>query len=92
MNIYQLVFITAQDTEEAQKKITECVTTEKGEVIHTEKWGKKDFAYPIKKNPSGYYFEWHITMDKGKIPVFKKKMDSDENVLRYLLIKSNIKK
>lgn len=91
MNTYQFVFILKKDTEETLKKIAEHLQKEEGTISTSEKWGKKDCAYPIKKHTSGYYFEWHISIDQKKIITFKKKMDYDEDVLRYLLIKLKIK-
>lgn len=71
--------------------MTERLQAVEGTLIKSEKWGKKDCAYPIKKHTSGYYFEWKIMMDQKKISAFKKKMDYDEEVLRYLLIKLKVK-
>lgn len=88
INTYELIFILENDTEETQKKITEYLTAVKGTISAAEKWGKKDFAYPIKKRSSGYYFIWRITLDQRKTSDFKKKMDYAEEILRYLLIKS----
>lgn len=91
MNTYELVFILEKDTEETQKKITEYLTAAEGTMHTTEKWGKKDFAYPLKKRSSGYYFIWHVSLHQKKVPDFMKKMDHSEDILRYLLIKLKVK-
>lgn len=88
INTYELVFILENDTEETQKKITEYLTTAKGTINTAEKWGKKDFAYRLKKQSSGYYFIWRIALDQKKVPDFMKEMDHTEDIMRYLLIKS----
>lgn len=89
MNTYELIFILEKDIEETQKKITEYITAVEGKIHTTEKWGKKDFAYPLKKRSSGYYFIWRVSLDQKKTPLFMKKMDHAEDILRYLLIKSD---
>lgn len=86
MNSYELVFILKEDKEDILNKIKQIILDLKGEIISQEKWGKKNFAYRIKKNPFGYYFLWRINIAKDKIQELKKKFDFDEDIIRYLLL------
>lgn len=88
MNAYELVFILKEDNETTTNKLKTYITEPGGVIKTAEKWGKKDFAYPIKKLTSGYYFIWRIDLSENKISELKKKMDYDEEIVRYLLIKS----
>ena len=36
-------------------RILEVITSHGGEIIDTDKWGRKRLAYPIQKAKSGYY-------------------------------------
>jgi len=86
MNFYELVFILKEDKEEILNKIKQTILDFKGEIISQEKWGKKTFAYRIKKLSYGYYFLWKIKLMKNKVQEFKRKLDLDENIIRYLLL------
>lgn len=87
MNSYELVFIVKDEKEETLKKIQQLIEDAKGKIASQEKWGKKTLAYPIKKLHAGYYFVWKLAMEQGKVQEFKKKLEFDENILRYLLLK-----
>jgi len=89
MNSYELVFILKEDKEEILNKIKQTILDFKGEIFSQEKWGKKTFAYRIKKLSSGYYFLWKINVAKDKTQALKKKLDLDENIVRYLLLVNN---
>lgn len=50
-------------------------------------WGKRPLAYPINKESEAYYYILDLKMDGSRIEELKKKMNFDEKVLRYLLLK-----
>ncbi|MCL4374947.1 30S ribosomal protein S6 [Patescibacteria group bacterium] len=52
-------------------------------------WGKKTLAYPIKKHHNMYYFIWKISGPAAQLPELKKKLNFDETIVRYLLLKLN---
>jgi ribosomal protein S6 len=78
--------ILKDDKEATVSKITDLIVSKKGVVESNDKWGKKTFSYPIKKTSSGYYFLLSLKAPQGEIQDFKKKLDYNEDVLRYLLI------
>jgi len=87
MNLYELVFILKEDKDDLLNKIKQIIIDLKGEITSQEKWGRKEFAYRIKKIPYGYYFFWKINITKDKIQELKKKLDFEEAILRHLLLK-----
>jgi small subunit ribosomal protein S6 len=86
MNSYELVFILKEDKDDILNKIRQIILDLKGEIISEEKWGKKNFAYLIKRISSGYYFLWRLNVTKDKILELKKKLDFEEDIIRYLLL------
>ena len=58
----------------------------KGKVIDFKEMGQKEFAYPIKKLISGFYYVMNIEATSDVIAEFDRKTKIDENVLRYLVI------
>ncbi len=86
MSQYEFVFLLAD--EEELKNIKEMVNSTSGKLLEEKKWGKKTLAYPIKKNASLNFFEWLLEMDAGSLADFKKKLNFNEKIVRYLLLKS----
>jgi small subunit ribosomal protein S6 len=68
------------------KKVETLIIDHKGEVLKTDKWGKKRFAYPINKKHEGYYTLILIEGD-GKIPKeLERVYKLNESCLRYLTV------
>jgi ribosomal protein S6 len=86
-NLYQLVLITKEDKEEILTKIKKIILDLKGKIISQEKWGRKVLAYRVKKLDYACYFLWKISLIKITIQEFKKKLDFNEEIVRYLLLK-----
>lgn len=89
MNNYELMVIftpvlSEEDYRAAQKKYTDLVTENNGEVLNTNPWGLKSLAYPIHKKTTGLYWvlEYKALSDfneKLKIQLLR-----DDNVMRHM--------
>jgi len=57
-----------------------------GQIIETEKWGKKRLAYPINKKPTGYYVHYRYEAS----PEIPHKLEKDfllnANIMRFLTV------
>lgn len=58
-----------------------------GKIVKTENSGKKPLAYPIKKQTEADYWFLEISETPEKIKPFEEKLKTNENILRYLIIK-----
>ena len=54
---------------------------------HTEVWGSKKLAYPIKKELNGYYFVMQFEAAKEAEAELSRKAGLDENILRHLIVR-----
>ena len=81
---YELTFLTKEETE--LKNIKELVESYKGTVTKEEKWGEKTLAYSIKKNHTAIFYNFQFEIDKKNVLEFKNKLNSNEKILRYLLL------
>lgn len=89
MNNYELMVIftpvlSEEEYRAAQKKYTDLVTENNGEVLNTNPWGLKSLAYPIHKKTTGLYWvlEYKALSDfneKLKIQLLR-----DDNVMRHM--------
>ncbi|MCX7996477.1 MAG: 30S ribosomal protein S6 [Patescibacteria group bacterium] len=84
MKSYELTVLVRNEGDiEPVKKI---VAGYKGEIVEETKWGKRELAYPIKKETEAFYFTYQLKLDPGIIADFKKKMNYEESIVRYLLL------
>ena len=92
MNNYELMVIftpvlSEDDFKGAQKKFTDLITENGGEIVNSNPWGLKSLAYPIQKKTTAIYWvaEFRALSDfneKLKIQLLR-----DEQVLRHMVTK-----
>ncbi len=88
MRHYEMVIMVHPNVSEEEApaivdRITGLITQHKGEVIRVEKWGKKKFAYKIKKCTKGYYFVLNFVALPSVLGELERILRYDENVLRF---------
>ena len=67
-------------------KYTDFIKKNSGEIVKTEKWGRRKFAYPIKKRQTGHYVTVEFTSDSDIIAKLERTYHLDDNILRFLNI------
>lgn len=67
--------------------ITAKLLVEGGKIVKEELWGSRDLAYPLKRQTKGFYAHFEITSDPKNAKGLDKKIKTEEDILRYLLIK-----
>jgi small subunit ribosomal protein S6 len=92
MRDYELVLVvspvlSSEKQKDQLEKIKKTIAGLKGEVKKTEEWGKKQLAYPIRKNEMGYYFLWEIQLPEKSLEELNQKLRIEESLLRYLIVK-----
>jgi|GEM_PF-1237035 len=93
MTTYELMVILPGDMTErealAQLGVVKGYVSENGGTITEELvWGKRDLAYTIQKQDTGFYAIFHFTMeDTSGMPELKNELRLDQQVMRELIIK-----
>lgn len=90
---YEVTFILGEvATPEMGAKKTEEVTKliEKfeGKVEKTEAWGKRELAYPIARNRSGFYVTLWFTLPSNQVTALDQALRFDESIIRHLVTKA----
>ena len=84
------VLINAALDDEAIKnligRIKETISTNDGEILEVEDWGRKRLAYQVKKSKIGYYAIFRFNSPPDLIPKLERYYQLDETILRYLTI------
>lgn len=92
MNTYETVFIVSpaiplDDANAIFEKFKDLITTNGGEVINSEYWGKLKMAYPINKHREGCYYLIQYKVDGKFNAELETRFKYDENVLRFVIVK-----
>ena len=92
MRIYELCLIIHNDIAEEQQdqmlqSIGEIIAKHKGSVLKTEKWGKKNFKYAIKKQSKGHYCFLVFEAAPAALKEIERAIMYNESVLRYNFIR-----
>lgn len=73
------------------KKIGQLITSNNGHLALEDYWGKRKFAYPIKNDHYGYYGLYEFDLDRSLIADINNKLRLDHSVLRFLILKKEVK-
>lgn len=67
-------------------RIKDTITTNGGDIMEVEDWGRKRLAYQVKKSKIGYYSIFRFNSPPDLVPKIERFYQLDENILRYLTI------
>ena len=89
MRLYELNVILAAELEDHKVAIEEVAEVVRGlgaEVEKIDLWGKKRFAYPIKKQQEGFYALITMKMAPDQIRELDRVLSLRQQVLRHLVV------
>ena len=90
MNNYELMVVftpvlSEDDYKASQKKFTDLITENGGEILNSNPWGLKSLAYPIQKKTTGIYWVVEFTAPSDFNEKLKIQLLRDEQVLRHMV-------
>ena len=85
MTQYELTFLLNEEAE--LKNLKELVSSLKGKVTKEDKWGERQLAFPIKKLDKAVFYNWQLSLEPDQLAELKKKLNFNEKLVRYLLLK-----
>jgi len=92
MNMYESIFILKpslkeEETESAIEKMKGVITTNNGEILEVENWGKRKLAYEVKKEKKGIFVLMRFQGEGRLIPELEKNYKLDDRVMKYVTVK-----
>lgn len=76
------------DQEKLLAKIKAEVEKFDGKVEKQDEWGKRELSYPIRRAKEGVFFLLRLALPPESMAGLEKKIKIEEEILRYLLVKS----
>jgi small subunit ribosomal protein S6 len=92
--IYETTFIVNANLDDMQidaviDKAKDLLVKNGGEILELAKWGRKRFAYPIKKKNNGFYVVIEFESSGDLVARLERHFLLDENIIRFLIIALN---
>ena len=93
MAFYESIFIARQelgekDLENTVENFKKILENNNANLVDTESWGLRNLAYKIEKNKKWHYIVLKIDGNGLAIQELERNMRIDENVIRYLSLKT----
>lgn len=84
--------LTEEEINNSIAAIEEVITSNGGEIIARDKMGMRKLAYPIDKNPRGYFHVVYYTIEPSAIEEIERRFRINEELLRFVTIKYDSKR
>ena len=93
--IYELAVLYRSDSEDAldklSAKIKKLITDADGQILKEDVWGKRQLAYPIKKQTHALYIFYDLEIEGKQLDKIESILNITEEVLRYQFHKPDLK-
>jgi len=92
MRRYETIFIasptlTDEQTEELVRYFEGIIAEQGGELLKTEKWGRKKLAYEVQKFSEGYYTLFNMNAGPNLIAELERRFRNHDSVIKYMTIR-----
>jgi small subunit ribosomal protein S6 len=91
---YELVFIAHPGLDREEQvpalisRVQEIVEAVGGQVAHTDIWGRRRLAFPIRKQKEGTYVLLRVILPRQAIKELERVLKLSEDILRYLVVRA----
>ena len=92
MRKYEVMYVLNASMDDAARQaemdsIHVIITTNGGNIVKTDVWGVKEFAYEIENMTKGFYVVTTFEAENAALNEFNRLMRINKNVVRFLTIK-----
>lgn len=92
MRPYEVMIILEANVEdsavaEVTKKVEDVVKSAKGDFGVVDRWGKRRFAYELKKRWEGYYLRIEFKLDPAGVKELDRQLTLDDGVIRHKVVR-----
>ena len=92
MRRYETIFIasptlTDEQADELVKQYEGIIAEQGGELLKTDKWGRKKLAYEVQKFSEGYYTLFEMNAGPTLIAELERRFRNNDSVIKYLSVR-----
>ena len=77
--------LSEEDYKTAQKKYSDFIKDNGGQIVHQDAWGLRSLAYPIQKKTTGLYFVLEYEAPTNTNAALEIQMNRDETIIRHMV-------
>ena len=74
-----------EDYKAAQKKLSDFVTENGGQIVNQDAWGLRSLAYPINKKTTGLYYVLEFKAQHDVNAKLEIQMNRNEHIIRHMI-------
>ncbi len=95
MRRYETIFIasptlTDEQADELVKQYEGIIAEQGGELLKTDKWGRKKLAYEVQKFSEGYYTLFEMNAGPTLIAELERRFRNNDAVIKYLSVRMDV--
>ena len=92
MRRYETIFIaspvlTDEQADELVRNFEGIIAEQGGELLRTDKWGRKKLAYEIQKFSEGYYTLFEMNAGPNLIAELERRFRNNDSVIKFLSVR-----
>lgn len=92
MRHYETIFIasptlTDEQSDELVKQFEGIIAEQGGELLKTDKWGRKKLAYEVQKFSEGYYTLFEMNAGPTLVAELERRFRNHDSVIKYLSVR-----
>jgi small subunit ribosomal protein S6 len=94
MRHYETIFIasptlTDEQSDELVKQFEGIIAEQGGELLKTDKWGRKKLAYEVQKFSEGYYTLFEMNAGPDLIAELERRFRNHDSVIKFMSIRTD---
>ena len=91
MRFYECIFVVhpsvpEEEIDQITQLILDLINSNDGEVLKTEKWGKRKLAYEVKKERYGYYVYIYFKSLSPVLKLIDRRLNLHEKVIKHMTV------
>lgn len=95
MRRYETIFIasptlTEEQSDELVKQFEGIIAEQGGELLKTDKWGRKKLAYEVQKFSEGYYTLFEMNAGPTLVAELERRFRNNDAVIKYLSVRMDV--
>lgn len=92
MRLYETIFIasptlTDEQNDELVKHFEGVIAEQGGELLKTDKWGRKKLAYEVQKFSEGYYTLFQMNAGSKLVAELERRFRNHDSVIKFLSVR-----